>query len=155
LSETATIQALVRSTFPEYGPARRSSPRRPTVRSVRSSRLLTVLAAATAFVVSWAGASAAARGAPTASPGASADAAQQASYNRLALTPPMGFNNWAGFECNSQFGEQLFVKTADAIVNLGLNKLGYDYVNIDDCWMQRDRDANGNLQVDTTRFPHG
>ena len=82
-------------------------------------------------------------------------AAPQGSYNGLALTPPMGFNNWAGFECNSQFGEQLFVKTADAIVNLGLDKRGYDYVNIDDCWMQHDRDANGNLQVDTTRFPHG
>jgi len=77
------------------------------------------------------------------------------SYNGLALTPPMGFNSWAGFFCNSQMNETLYTKTADAIVNLGLNKLGYDYVNIDDCWMQNDRDANGNLQVDTTRFPHG
>lgn len=77
------------------------------------------------------------------------------SYNGLALTPPMGFNDWAGFGCNSQMNESLFTKTADAMANLGLNKLGYQYVNIDDCWMQHDRDANGNLQVDTTRFPHG
>lgn len=77
------------------------------------------------------------------------------SYNGLALTPPMGFNDWAGFECNSSMNEQLFVDTANAIVSLGLKKLGYDYVNIDDCWMQDTRDAAGNLQVDTTRFPHG
>jgi alpha-galactosidase len=77
------------------------------------------------------------------------------SYNGLALTPPMGFNNWAGFQCNSQMNESLFTNTADAMVNLGLDKLGYSYVNIDDCWLQKDRDANGNLQVDTSRFPHG
>jgi alpha-galactosidase len=77
----------------------------------------------------------------------------QGSYNGLALTPPMGFNNWAGFECNSRFGEKLFLDTADSLVRLGLDKLGYNYVNIDDCWMQRNRDANGNLQVDTSRFP--
>jgi len=75
------------------------------------------------------------------------------SYNGLALTPPMGFNNWAGFECNNRFGEKLFLDTADAMVRLGLDKLGYNQVNIDDCWMQRNRDANGNLQVDTTRSP--
>ena len=77
------------------------------------------------------------------------------SYNGLALTPPMGFNDWAGFECDSSMNETLFVDTANEIVKLGLNKLGYDYVNIDDCWMQGTRDAAGNLQVDTTRFPHG
>lgn len=89
--------------------------------------------------------------------GASGDAGQAAtqssSYNGLALTPPMGFNNWAGFECNARFGEKLFLDTADALVRLGLNKLGYDQVNIDDCWMKRDRGPDGNLQVDTTRFP--
>lgn len=88
-----------------------------------------------------------------AAPSATATSSADGSYNHLALTPPMGFNNWAGFECNSRFGEKLFLDTADALVRLGLDKLGYDYVNIDDCWMQRDRDANGNLQVDKTRFP--
>jgi alpha-galactosidase len=108
------------------------------------------LAAVVALVVAGGGAIGG-----TAATAAPAPTPQAGSYNGLALTPPMGFNNWAGFECNSQFGEALFVKTADAIVKLGLAKLGYDYVNIDDCWMQHDRDTNGNLQVDTTRFPHG
>ena len=77
------------------------------------------------------------------------------SYNGLSLTPPMGFNDWAGFECDSRMNETLFTETADQIVALGLDKLGYTYVNIDDCWMQKYRDSNGNLQVDATRFPHG
>src|SRR5882757_8188396 len=123
----------------------------PQEAAVRFRPLVTVLAAVVGFaVVGFAAAVPPAVAAPAPTP-----ATQPGSYNGLALTPPMGFNNWAGFECNNQFGEALFVKTADAIVNLGLAKLGYDYVNIDDCWMQHDRDANGNLQVDTTRFPHG
>jgi alpha-galactosidase len=93
--------------------------------------------------------------APPASAGTQPEVNTAPSYNGLALTPPMGFNDWAGFGCNSQMNESLFTKTADAMVNLGLKDLGYQYVNIDDCWMQHDRDANGNLQVDTSRFPHG
>ncbi|HEV3358932.1 MAG TPA: NEW3 domain-containing protein [Pseudonocardiaceae bacterium] len=74
-------------------------------------------------------------------------------YNGLAKTPPMGFNDWAGFGCD--INQQLFTNTADQLVGLGLNKLGYNYVNIDDCWMQKTRDANGNLQVNTDLFPNG
>eukprot|EP01052_Picozoa_sp_SAG31_P006900 SAG31_NODE_323_length_17713_cov_12.065834_12_plen_92_part_00 len=29
------------------------------------------------------------------------------------------------------------------------------YVNIDDCWQNRTRDADGKLQADRDRFPHG
>lgn len=105
------------------------------------------LAALAAFLMITTGAAALA-------PAAGADGPPAAdSYNGLALTPPMGFNDWAGFECGSRFGEKLFLDTADAFVRLGLNKLGYEYVNLDDCWMRHDRDANGDLQVDTTRFP--
>ena len=32
---------------------------------------------------------------------------------------------------------------------------GYEYVNIDDCWLLADRGEDGNLQVDTTKFPSG
>ena len=118
-------------------------------------RRFTLRRSLAAFAVFALSAGALAPAAPAGARPVTPAAAPQESYNGLALTPPMGFNDWAGFECNSQMNEQLFVKTADAIVNLGLNKRGYDYVNIDDCWMQQDRDANGNLQVDTTRFPHG
>lgn len=75
------------------------------------------------------------------------------SYNGLALTPPMGFNNWAHYEC--KLNEQLFVDTANALLSTGLAELGYRYVNIDDCWMEKHRDAAGNLVADPKLFPHG
>jgi hypothetical protein len=36
---------------------------------------------------------------------------------------------------------------ADAIVEQGLDKLGYQYVNMDDCWSATTRDSSGQLQV--------
>lgn len=75
------------------------------------------------------------------------------SYNGLALTPPMGFNNWAHYEC--KLNEQLFVDTADALVATGLANLGYRYVNIDDCWMEMQRNAAGKLVANPKLFPHG
>jgi len=32
---------------------------------------------------------------------------------------------------------------------------GYEYVNIDDCWMTHQRDASGRLVPDQTKFPDG
>lgn len=51
--------------------------------------------------------------------------------------------------------EKLVLEVADALVSSGLRDVGYTYVNVDDCWMLRDRDAAGHLQVDTTKFPSG
>src|SRR5690349_8777597 len=111
------------------------------MRRARNVRRLVACLAGGAMVI---GGVAAASQAVAANPAPAINTAP--SYNGLALTPPMGFNDWAGFECNNQMNESLFTKTADAMVSLGLDKLGYQYVNIDDCWMQHDRDANGNLQ---------
>ncbi|KAJ5159751.1 uncharacterized protein N7482_006755 [Penicillium canariense] len=61
----------------------------------------------------------------------------------LLATPPMGFNNWARFECD--LNETLFTETAQS-----MNRL-----NLDDCWMAHERAANGALQWNTTLFPHG
>ena len=71
----------------------------------------------------------------------------------LAPTPPMGWNSWNKFACNitADFVEQV----ADGIVSSGMKDAGYQYVNIDDCWSQATRDANGALQPDTARFPDG
>lgn len=35
---------------------------------------------------------------------------------------------------------------------MGLDKLGYEYVNVDDCWA-KSRDSNNVIQVDTDKFP--
>ena len=73
--------------------------------------------------------------------------------NGLALTPPMGFNDWNAFGCNTS--EQLIEQTADTFVSSGLKAAGYDYVNIDDCWQTKQRDADGNLVPDPAKFPDG
>ncbi|MFF4007449.1 ricin-type beta-trefoil lectin domain protein [Streptomyces sp. NPDC001717] len=71
----------------------------------------------------------------------------------LALTPPMGWNNWAHYMCD--IDEAKVVANADALVTSGLAAKGYDTVTVDDCWMTRSRDANGALVVDAQKFPHG
>jgi alpha-galactosidase len=71
----------------------------------------------------------------------------------MAPTPPMGWNDWAHYQCH--FTAQTIVENAQALVKTGLAARGYDTVTIDDCWMTKDRDAQGNLQADPQRFPQG
>jgi alpha-galactosidase len=73
--------------------------------------------------------------------------------NGLARTPPMGFNDWNAFGCN--VSGQLIEQTALAMHNNGMQAAGYQYVNIDDCWPEKQRDANGNLVPDPVKFPDG
>jgi len=75
----------------------------------------------------------------------------------------MGFMDWERFRCNIDcadypdecLSEKLFMTIADAMVEKGLQKLGYTYLSIDDCWMARSRTADGKLQADPVRFPSG
>ncbi|KAH9306868.1 hypothetical protein KI387_011272, partial [Taxus chinensis] len=73
--------------------------------------------------------------------------------NGLARTPPMGWNSWNHFGCN--INEKVIKETADALVSTGFNKLGYEYVNIDDCWGELKRDENGRLVPRASTFPSG
>lgn len=73
--------------------------------------------------------------------------------NGLAKTPPMGWNSWNHFGCN--IDENIIKEMADAMVATGMKDAGYEYINIDDCWMDTVRDAQGRLQADPKRFPHG
>src|SRR3954471_3048712 len=73
--------------------------------------------------------------------------------NGLGLTPAMGFNDWNAFGCD--VSEQLIKQTADFFVSSGMKAAGYDYVNIDDCWMTHSRDADGRLVPDPVKFPDG
>src|SRR3954462_5192402 len=77
----------------------------------------------------------------------------QALANNLALTPPMGWNDWNAYGCN--VSEALVKQTAARIGSSGLGAAGYQYVNIDACWMQHSRDGAGNLQPDFAKFPDG
>lgn len=83
--------------------------------------------------------------------------------NGLALTPPMVWLSWERFTCNTDcendpencISERLYKDMADRLVADGYKDVGYEYVNIDDCWMERERDANGKLVPDRKRFPNG
>ncbi|MBN9620989.1 MAG: alpha-galactosidase [Actinobacteria bacterium] len=75
------------------------------------------------------------------------------SYNGLALTPPMGWNDWSYYQCN--INEGLILTQAKRLVSSGLAADGYNTVTIDDCWMASTRAADGSLQADPTKFPHG
>ncbi|KAH7654057.1 Glycoside hydrolase family 27 protein [Dioscorea alata] len=73
--------------------------------------------------------------------------------NGLALSPQMGWNSWNFFACN--INEAVIKETADALVSTGLADLGYNYVNIDDCWSSLLRNAEGELVPDPKTFPSG
>ncbi|KAF6221205.1 hypothetical protein HO133_002060 [Letharia lupina] len=79
-------------------------------------------------------------------------AAGTSSYNGLALTPAMGWDNWNAFGC--KVSEELILTTAQKIVELGLRDLGYYYIILDDCWSSG-RTSNGTLQANSTKFPDG
>ncbi len=73
--------------------------------------------------------------------------------NGVAKTPPMGWNSWNSFGCNPS--ETLVKQMADAMVSSGMKDAGYEYVVIDDCWFNPNRDSSGNIQPNTSRFPNG
>jgi alpha-galactosidase len=91
--------------------------------------------------------------AQTAAVHAAAAGAAPLTADGLAATPPMGWNDWYSFGCN--VSAALIEQTAQAMVANGMKAAGYQYVNIDDCWLAKQRDANGNLQADPVKFPDG
>jgi alpha-galactosidase len=74
--------------------------------------------------------------------------------NGLGRTPAMGYNSWYDYGCSGDLNETNIMATADAMVDNGLDRLGYVYVNLDDCWAQG-RYSNGTVYPDSSRFPRG
>ncbi len=79
----------------------------------------------------------------------------------LALTPPMGWNDW--YTHYNRITDKLMREAADTLVSSGMADVGYEYVNIDDCWMVRPgaddpaiggepRSASGNI-LSNHNFP--
>nr|ATU82754.1 secreted Glycoside hydrolase-like protein [Pristhesancus plagipennis] len=83
--------------------------------------------------------------------------------NGLALTPPMGFLTWQRYRCATDcklypdecISDALIRKIANLMVEGGYLRAGYEYLIIDDCWLDKNRNAKGLLQEDKTRFPFG
>jgi alpha-galactosidase len=72
-----------------------------------------------------------------------------------SVLPQMGFNNWNSTHCRAEFDEAMIRGVADKFISLGLRDAGYQYVNIDDCWANWQRDKDGHLQPNPKRFPSG
>jgi len=71
----------------------------------------------------------------------------------LGATPPMGWNSWNAYGCNG-LNEAVVKSMADAFITTGMKNAGYEYVNLDDCWMDG-RDASGRLKWNASKFPSG
>ncbi|NWJ52760.1 MAG: putative Ig domain-containing protein [Bacteroidetes bacterium] len=52
---------------------------------------------------------------------------------KLALTPPMGWNHW--YAHYDRITDKMMREAADIMISSGMADVGYQYVNIDDCWM--------------------
>ena len=72
--------------------------------------------------------------------------------NGLALVPPMGWNAWNAF--GQGINQSLVMQAANQVMELGLDQLGYRYINIDDCWSAPNR-TNNTLVGNPLRFPSG
>ncbi|HET7732683.1 MAG TPA: NPCBM/NEW2 domain-containing protein, partial [Paludibacter sp.] len=70
--------------------------------------------------------------------------------NKLALTPPMGWNSWNCWGLS--VSEEKVKASADAMVSSGLINHGWTYMNIDDGWEAPERAANGDI-VCNEKFP--
>ena len=71
----------------------------------------------------------------------------------VGATPPMGWNSWNAFGCNG-LNETVVKSMADAFTTTGMKDVGYQYVNLDDCWMDG-RDSSGKLKWSMSKFPGG
>lgn len=92
--------------------------------------------------------------------------------NGLGIKPALGWNSWvrtyslqqqsllladdsqnAG-QCNAA-SAKFALDTANKFISLGLKDLGYEYINIDDCWSTHARNATGHLVPDPSKWPNG
>ena len=111
------------------------------------------------------------------------DSTLSSSSVELAKTPPMGFTTWSRFMCRSQkplSGEapviaidgispplneiagrpaysfqHFMLSQAQAIKTAGLQKAGYTYINVDDCWMDQGRDPDTGSLRGATSWVYG
>jgi alpha-galactosidase len=72
--------------------------------------------------------------------------------DRIALTPPMGWNSWNVFA--QAVSADKVERAADAMVKSGLINHGWTYINIDDFW-QNHRDSNDPTLRGKFRDEHG
>ncbi|KAI0792580.1 glycoside hydrolase family 27 protein [Abortiporus biennis] len=67
--------------------------------------------------------------------------------------PIMGYNTWNSFACN--INESIILDTVNAIKTHSLDKHGYTFINIDDCYSEKQRNKDGDIVESKERFPSG
>ncbi|KAI6019988.1 glycoside hydrolase family 27 protein [Pisolithus orientalis] len=72
---------------------------------------------------------------------------------RVGKLPVMGYNTWNAYYCD--ISEDIIIKNANLMISLGLVDVGYNYVNIDDCYSERQRSPVGDIVASKTKFPSG
>ena len=70
---------------------------------------------------------------------------------KQAQTPPMGWSSWNAFR--TEVDEEKVLGAAQKLVDSGLARLGYVYVNVDDGWWLKRRASDGRMQIRTRIFP--
>ncbi len=70
--------------------------------------------------------------------------------DKMALTPPMGWNSWNCWGLSVT--QDKVMSSAKAMIDKGLADYGYSYVNIDDAWEAPERAADGTIVVNE-KFP--
>ena len=71
----------------------------------------------------------------------------------ICTKPPMGWNSWNTFGEN--ISDEIIRQMTDSMVETGLLAAGYDTLVIDDCWAERQRDAEHRMVPSREKFPHG
>jgi alpha-galactosidase len=74
------------------------------------------------------------------------------SGDTLSLTPSMGWNHW--YAHYDRVTDKMMREAADIMVSSGMADVGYQYVNIDDCWMFAPKQADP-LRVGPLRDEQG
>ena len=74
------------------------------------------------------------------------------SGDKLALTPPMGWNHW--YAHYDRITDAMMREAADVMISSGMADAGYQYVNIDDCWANAPNN-NDKLRVGPLRDEKG
>jgi alpha-galactosidase len=71
---------------------------------------------------------------------------------KLALTPPMGWNHW--YAHYDRVTDKMMREAAELMISSGMADVGYQFVNIDDCWMNAPKN-NDPLRVGAFRDDRG
>lgn len=74
-------------------------------------------------------------------------------HNGVGRLPAMGYNTWNDLRCDN-ISAAAIRELADALVDLGLDRLGYKYLNVDDCWATA-YGPGDKLVEDPAAFPEG